>query len=77
MPTLRHKNWRTSNDAKDTAAPCSPVRDLAPFYHPFRLRLYRALGDSDGIYATVRTSEAVTPTKFEQFTREKLLPNIC
>jgi uncharacterized protein YbjT (DUF2867 family) len=39
--------------------------------------LFRALGDPDGIYATVRTPEAVTPTTFEQFAKYKLLPNIC
>ncbi|MGL5807032.1 MAG: NAD(P)H-binding protein [Xenococcaceae cyanobacterium] len=38
--------------------------------------LFYALGDPNGIYATERTPEAVTPTTFEQFTREKLLPNI-
>ncbi len=36
--------------------------------------LFRALGDPEGIYATARTSEAATPTTFEQFTRNKLLP---
>lgn len=35
--------------------------------------LFQALGDPNGIYATVRTSEAVTPTTFEQFVRNKLL----
>jgi uncharacterized protein YbjT (DUF2867 family) len=39
--------------------------------------LFRALGDSDGVYATARTPEAVTPTTFEQFVRNKLLLNIC
>jgi uncharacterized protein YbjT (DUF2867 family) len=38
--------------------------------------LFRALGDPDGIYATARTPEAVTPTTFEQFARNKLLSNI-
>jgi uncharacterized protein YbjT (DUF2867 family) len=37
--------------------------------------LFRALGNPDGIYATVRTPEAVTPTTFEQFATYKLLPN--
>lgn len=37
--------------------------------------LFRALGDPNGIYATVRTPEAVTPTTFEQFAGKKLLPN--
>ncbi len=39
--------------------------------------LFRALGDPDGIYATARTPEAVTPTTFEQFATKKLLSNIC
>jgi uncharacterized protein YbjT (DUF2867 family) len=39
--------------------------------------LFRALGDPNGVYATVRTPEAVTPTTFEQFVRKKLLPAIC
>ena len=39
--------------------------------------LFRALGNPDGIYATVRTPEAVTPTTFEEFAKYKLLPNIC
>ncbi len=39
--------------------------------------LFRALGDPDGIYATARTPEAVTPTTFEHFSRNKLLSNIC
>jgi hypothetical protein len=38
--------------------------------------LFRALGDPDGVYATARTPEAFTPTKFEQFVKNKLLPNI-
>jgi uncharacterized protein YbjT (DUF2867 family) len=38
--------------------------------------LFRALGDPDGIYATARTPEAVTPTTFEQFAKNKLLPHI-
>lgn len=36
--------------------------------------LFRALGDPEGIYATTRTDEAATPTTFEQFARNKLLP---
>jgi len=40
-------------------------------------KLFIALGDPDGIYATARTHEAVTPTTFEQFVKNKLLPNIC
>ncbi len=38
--------------------------------------LFCALGNPDGIYATVRTPEAATPTTFEQFAKNKLLPNI-
>jgi uncharacterized protein YbjT (DUF2867 family) len=38
--------------------------------------LFRALGDPDGVYATVRTPEAITPTTFEQFVKHKLLPNL-
>ncbi|MUG99384.1 NAD(P)H-binding protein [Scytonema sp. UIC 10036] len=38
--------------------------------------LFRALGDRDGIYATARTPEAVTPTTFEQFVTHKLLSKI-
>lgn len=38
--------------------------------------LFRALGNPDGIYATVRTPEAVTPTTFEQFVKNKLLPRM-
>ena len=38
--------------------------------------LFHALGDPNGVYATVRTPEAVTPTTFEQFARKKLLPLI-
>jgi uncharacterized protein YbjT (DUF2867 family) len=38
--------------------------------------LFRALGDSDGVYATARTTEAVTPTTFEQFVKHKLLPHL-
>ncbi|KAB8335471.1 hypothetical protein SD80_003935 [Scytonema tolypothrichoides VB-61278] len=37
--------------------------------------LFRALGNPDGVYATVRTPEAVTPTTFEQFVKNKLFPN--
>ncbi len=36
--------------------------------------LFRALGDPDGVYATARTPEAITPTTFEQFARNKLFP---
>ncbi|SEU22219.1 NmrA family NAD(P)-binding protein [Stigmatella erecta] len=36
--------------------------------------LFRALGDPQGIYATARTPEAFTPTTFEAFARNKLLP---
>lgn len=39
--------------------------------------LFRALGNPDEVYATVRTPEALTPTTFEQFAKYKLLPNIC
>ena len=38
--------------------------------------LFRALGNPDGIYATPRTPEAVTPTRFEQFVTYKLLKHI-
>jgi uncharacterized protein YbjT (DUF2867 family) len=38
--------------------------------------LFRALGDPDGVYATARTAEAVTPTTFEQFVKHKLLPHL-
>ncbi len=38
--------------------------------------LFRALGDPDGIYATVRTLDATTPTTFEQFVKHKILPNL-
>ncbi len=40
-------------------------------------KLFFALGDPDGVYATARTPEAFTPTTFEQFVKNKLLPNIC
>jgi uncharacterized protein YbjT (DUF2867 family) len=33
--------------------------------------LFHALGDPDGVYATVRTPEAFTPTTFDQFARKK------
>lgn len=38
--------------------------------------LYRALGDSQGVYATPRTLEVNTSTTFEQFATGKLLPPI-
>lgn len=38
--------------------------------------LFRALGDPDGVYATVRTPEATTPTTFKQFIEKKILPNL-
>jgi uncharacterized protein YbjT (DUF2867 family) len=38
--------------------------------------LYHALGNPDGIYATARTPEAITPTTFEQFATHKLLKHI-
>jgi uncharacterized protein YbjT (DUF2867 family) len=37
-------------------------------------QLFRALGDPDGVYATAQTPEAITPTTFEQFARNKLFP---
>ncbi len=40
-------------------------------------QLFHALGDPDGVYATARTPEAITPTTFEQFARNKLLSIIC
>jgi uncharacterized protein YbjT (DUF2867 family) len=39
-------------------------------------QLFCALGDPDGVYATARTPEAITPTTFEQFARNKLFPTI-
>jgi uncharacterized protein YbjT (DUF2867 family) len=39
-------------------------------------QLFRALGDPDGVYATARTPETITPTTFEQFARNKLFPTI-
>ena len=36
--------------------------------------LHDALGDPDGAYATPRTPEVSTPTSFEQFAEQKLLP---
>jgi uncharacterized protein YbjT (DUF2867 family) len=38
--------------------------------------LFRALGNPNGIYATARTPEAITPTTFEQFAIHKLLKHI-
>jgi hypothetical protein len=38
--------------------------------------LFRTLGDPDGVYATARTPEATTPTTFEQFVKNKILPNL-
>jgi uncharacterized protein YbjT (DUF2867 family) len=38
--------------------------------------LFRALGDPDGVYATARTPEAITPTTFKQFIEKKILPNL-
>ena len=38
--------------------------------------LFRALGDPDGVYATARTPEAMTPTTFEQFVENKILPKL-
>ena len=38
--------------------------------------LFRDLGNPNGIYATARTPEAVTPTRFEQFVTHKLLAKI-
>jgi uncharacterized protein YbjT (DUF2867 family) len=39
-------------------------------------QLFRALGNPDGVYATARTPEVITPTTFEQFARNKLFPTI-
>jgi uncharacterized protein YbjT (DUF2867 family) len=39
-------------------------------------QLFRALGDPDGVYATARTPETITPTTFEQFVSTKLFPKI-
>ena len=38
--------------------------------------LFRDLGNPHGIYATVRTPEAVTANTFEQFATRELLPKI-
>jgi uncharacterized protein YbjT (DUF2867 family) len=38
--------------------------------------LFHTLGNPDGVYATARTPEAFTPTTFEQFAHNKLLPNL-
>ncbi len=38
--------------------------------------LFHALGDPNGAYATPRTPEASTNTSFEQFLKEKLLPQL-
>ncbi|MBI4783284.1 MAG: NAD(P)H-binding protein [Oscillatoriophycideae cyanobacterium NC_groundwater_1537_Pr4_S-0.65um_50_18] len=38
--------------------------------------LFGALGNPDGVYATARTPEAITPTTFEQFAIHKLLKHI-
>lgn len=40
-------------------------------------KLFRALGDPDGVYATARTPEAFTSTTFEQFATHKLLPQLA
>ncbi|MEG4276909.1 hypothetical protein QUA62_05450 [Microcoleus sp. MON1_C1] len=39
-------------------------------------KLLRALANPDGIYATARTPESLTPTTFEQFAVYKLLPKL-
>lgn len=41
------------------------------------IELFVALGDSDGIYATARTYEAVTPITFKEFAENKLLPSLA
>jgi uncharacterized protein YbjT (DUF2867 family) len=38
--------------------------------------LFRALGNPDGVYATARTPETITPTTFDRFVRTKLFPTI-
>ena len=38
--------------------------------------LFCALGNPDGVYATARTPEATTPTTFEQFVKNKILPGV-
>ncbi|WP_293127930.1 NAD(P)H-binding protein [Microcoleus sp. bin38.metabat.b11b12b14.051] len=38
--------------------------------------MYLNFGDYDGVYATARTPEAVTPTTFEEFAKNKLFPKI-
>ena len=39
--------------------------------------LFRALGDPNGVYVTVRTPDAVTLTTFEQVVRQKLVAAIA
>lgn len=56
-------------------------QDLARFGLPDNAQqeltaLLRALGDSNGAYATPRTPEAVTPTSFREFVRAELLPRL-
>jgi uncharacterized protein YbjT (DUF2867 family) len=40
------------------------------------IELFESLGDPDGIYATARTFEAITPTTFREFVETKLLPSL-
>ena len=40
------------------------------------IELFESLGDPNGIYATARTYEAVTPTTFKEFVENKLLPQL-
>ena len=38
--------------------------------------LFKALGDPNGVYATVRTAEDFTPTTFKKFVENKLMPSL-
>ena len=50
---------------------------LPPTVQNELIELFESLGDPDGIYATARTYEAVTPTAFKEFAENKLLPNFA
>jgi uncharacterized protein YbjT (DUF2867 family) len=58
---------RTRKDLAKAGLPLTVQNEL--------IELFEALGDPNGIYATARTYEAVTPTTFKQFVEHKLLPN--
>jgi uncharacterized protein YbjT (DUF2867 family) len=56
-------------------------QDLVRFGLPLNAQremeaLFRALGDPNGVYATPRTPDAVTPTSFQTFVRTELLPQL-